>query len=42
MANHKRKPNYQHNRSCGLCKPHKRHGNAKDRTKPKYRKTLMT
>lgn len=44
MANHKRKQNYHTSRSCGLCKPHKRVGNSKERVKPKYRieKALMT
>lgn len=37
MSNHKRKANYQASRSCGLCKPHKRVGNNKDKTKAKYR-----
>jgi len=37
MAKHKRKPNYQSSRSCGLCKPHKRVGNSQERVKPKYR-----
>jgi len=37
MANHKRKANYKASRSCGLCKPHKRVGNGKERTKLKYK-----
>ena len=37
MSNYKRKANYQASRSCGLCKPHKRVGNKKERVKPKYR-----
>lgn len=31
MANHKHKANYRRHRSCGLCKPYKRSGNASQR-----------
>ncbi len=37
MSNFKRKP---HAKGCGLCKPHKRGGNAKSAILPKYRPTL--
>jgi hypothetical protein len=42
MANHKRGKKKASRAGCLLCKPHKAQGNAKDATKPKYRKTAMT
>lgn len=37
MANYKHKAGYKRSRSCGLCKPHKRVGNASEGQKPKYK-----